>query len=380
MGRTCHFSWMRDMKIVADKDIPHLDLFSAANIELTLLPGRTISHHDVKDADGLLVRSITRVDSALLHNTSIKWVGSLTAGVDHLDTDWLASHHIAHRACPGFNAPPVADYVMSTLAALMMKGHLRANHLHAAVIGVGHVGSLIVERLHALQFQVTMVDPVRAKEEAYFPHTALHTIQDVDLICVHTPLTKTDDYPTYHMIDADFMAKQKPGCVLLNAARGGVIDTNALLSHGKHLITCLDVFENEPVIDLAVLEATAISTPHIAGHTIESKRRGVLSLYQWIMEQAAVSVATPPFKHHSLTIPTTCRTWYSVVQQAFDLMQLSGEFKEALLSENMISSEFDRIRKQYGNRHEFAYTTLCGIDHLGDDEKTILRHIGFTLK
>src|SRR5579871_4481235 len=155
------------MKIVADQDIPYLTQFFQAD-ELTLLPGRAIGEAALQNADVLLVRSITQVNETLLKNTQVKWVGSLTAGLDHLDTAWLDAHDIAYRACAGFNAPPVADYVVSVLAALYNREHWQPTTKRAAVIGVGQVGSLVVERLKTLQWDVIEVDPFRLENEITF--------------------------------------------------------------------------------------------------------------------------------------------------------------------------------------------------------------------
>ncbi len=109
------------MKIIADANIPFINEYFGAYGELVLEPGRAITHSDVKDADMLLVRSITHVDKTLLADTSVKFVGSVTAGADHLDTNWLDEAGIAWSVATGFNAPPVADYVVSVIAAMQMK-------------------------------------------------------------------------------------------------------------------------------------------------------------------------------------------------------------------------------------------------------------------
>jgi erythronate-4-phosphate dehydrogenase len=367
------------MKIVADKDIPHLEelLGHDHEIELIKLPGRQITRGSLKQADGLLVRSITHVNEALLQNTPIKWVGSLTAGIDHLDTHWLQTQGIAWRACPGFNAPPVADYVVATLAALINQGMLHANNKQAAVIGVGHVGSLIVKRLTTLGFDMTLIDPLRAANEPGFRKATLAGIHDMDLICVHTPLTKLGEHATYHMINSAFMQRQKAGCVLLNAARGTVIDTHALLSHGKHLITCLDVFPHEPAIQVPVLNATTIATPHIAGHSIESKWRGVTSLINWLKNKVNhTDNVTTEKDLHRVKVPLPCHSWHAIIQHVFDVMEISNEMHDVLNAADDMRHAFDDIRKKYGQRHEFSNTVLMNIEHVSMQDKRILKALG----
>jgi len=378
MGGANYFARMHVMKIVADKDIPHVDHFFAQETQIIYLPGRQITNDSLKEADGLLVRSITKVDETLLKNTQVKWVGSLTSGIDHLDTTWLDANNIAWRACPGFNAPPVADYVVSCIARLINKGYF-TERKRAAVIGCGHVGALIVERLKTLDFDVITTDPLRASEPN-FEHVPLQDIHDVDLTCVHTPLTKLVEHATYHMINAEFMSKQKQNCVLLNAARGAVIDTTALLTHGKHLIFCTDVFEDEPNINIDVLQQAFIATPHIAGHTQESKYRGVKELYEWTVKNGwlPVNKVRQLLEPHIISIPKSCEMWQHIVQHVFNIEKLSADMHATLGQTNTIGATFDQIRKHYGNRHEFSNTKLMGIEHVSQDDKAILRQFGLS--
>lgn len=367
------------MNIVADSDIPHLELFKTPGVQLTAVPGRSINHAAVKTADGLLIRSITRIDEALLKDTAIKWVGSLTAGTDHIDSDWLLAQNIKWQACAGFNAPPVADYVVGTIAALMNLDLLTTQKKRAAVIGVGQVGSRVADRLTILGFDVILVDPLRTEREATFIGTSLSTLTDVDLICIHTPLSKEGPHATYHMIDTDFMSRQKPGCVLLNAARGAVVDTHALLTHGKHLVVCLDVFENEPNINLDILNSTTIATPHLAGHAIESKWRGVTMLHDWTVanDWLPTSETTSAIKQQTISVDKKNITWQTIVQQVFDVKSLSDELCDTLRETDNIGANFDRIRKQHGNRHEFSNTRLVDVDHVTSDQLAILKRLGF---
>src|SRR3990167_2243014 len=127
------------MKIVADEHIPLVQDYFSGYGELCLQSGRAIKASDVRDADLLLVRSITPVNEALLTGSRVKFVGSVTAGYDHLDTKWLDKMGIAWCVTSGFNAPPVADYVVSVLAALKEQGLLSDKKIKAAVIGVGNV-------------------------------------------------------------------------------------------------------------------------------------------------------------------------------------------------------------------------------------------------
>lgn len=277
------------MKIVADQNIPFVKEYFSEQGDLVLKPGRSIVYNDVKDADILLIRSITPVNQYLLADTSIRFVGSITAGIDHLDTAWLDQAGIAWCVAQGFNAPSVVEYVMHIIALLKQEGTLSSSSLTAAVIGVGHVGSLIVERLRSMGFKVLQVDPLRATINKNFISATLEQVENVDLITLHVPLVHDGDHPTYHFIDKNFLKRQRPGCVLMNTSRGAVISSDVLKKYGSHLHWCLDVWENEPHIDKEILRHAIIATPHIAGYSIQSKNRGIAMIYQQVCERKMIT-------------------------------------------------------------------------------------------
>src|SRR3990167_2411841 len=268
MGWFCYFSGylfeLSGMKIVADSHIPYLDKYFGGKDKLVLKPGRIMTADDVRDADILLVRSVTQAGRGLLSGSRVKFVGSVTAGADHLDTQWLNQAGIAYAVAAGFNAPPVADYILSVIAALQRKTVLPDSGIRACVIGVGHVGQRVASQLKLLGIEVLLCDPVRAANEPDFKSVPLSTISDQDVILLHVPLTKSGEHPTYHFIDKAFLSRQKPGCVLINASRGSVINTEDLMHHGRHLFWCFYVFEHEPKINKGILERAMIATPHIA--------------------------------------------------------------------------------------------------------------------
>ena len=272
------------MKIIADKDIPYIENYFSRDFDLILKSGRHITKNDVKEADILLVRSVTTVNSNLLSGTRVKFVGTVTSGHDHLDTIWLDQAGIAYAAAKGFNAPAVADYVVSVIAALQKKGIQSNTKMKAAIIGVGDIGHLVERYLKKLNYETLLCDPLRAHHETDFVSHSLDDIEDVDLISLHVPLTRDKNHPTFHFIDKHFLRRQRKDCVLLNASRGAVIHTDDLLSHGQHLHWCFDVWEHEPYINKAILKHTLIATPHIAGYSRQSKLRGIDLIYQLMVK------------------------------------------------------------------------------------------------
>lgn len=369
------------MKIVADAHLPYVKEYFGCYGDIHKVMGREMSAADVKDADILLVRAVTDVNEKLLAGSSVKFVGSMTAGVDHLDTAWLQRAGISFCAAPGFNAPPVSDYVVSVVAALMSRRMLPQKKLKAAVIGAGNTGSLVIEKLRLLNIDVVVCDPPRAQQDPNFKSISLDQIADVDLISLHVPLTRDGEHPTYHMIDSEFMRRQKQGCALLNVSRGAVVDSAALKQDGSHLVWCLDVFENEPEIDKEILERAALATPHIAGYSVQSKVRGMDMLYRNACQHGVITpqdVTPVAMPKQELNYSGKQHHWQDIVLGVFNPVVMTAMMRTTILPAEFHGVLFDELRNRFQYRHELAYTHIPGLV-VPDLEVRILVHLGLDL-
>ncbi len=368
------------MKIVADENIPWVREYFGAlpNTELVLKPGRTLQREDVRDADCLIIRSVTKVDKNLLANTTVKFVGSVVAGLDHLDTEWLEQAGIRWYAAQGCNATAVSEYVVSVVAALDATGILSAKNSRAGVVGVGRVGSQVVEKLRLLGFSVMECDPLRAEREKDFMSLSLEKFSDLDFITLHTPLTKQGAYPTYHMIEEHFLQQQKNQSILLNTGRGSVVDFAALAEVGKSLYWCLDVWENEPRIAENILQSALIATPHIAGHSLQAKQRGLEMIYHAMCQQNIIS----PKQKVSVAYPTLTISfqnkkvdWREVILKIYDPRNTMAQWKKSLGAN---ANAFDELRNNFNERHEFAYITIQDA-LLSDEDELLLKQLGLKI-
>lgn len=365
------------MRIIADRHIPFVQEYFNAYGELILKPGRSISAKDVKNADILLVRSVTNVNAQLLADSQVKFIGSVTAGKDHIDTKWLDKAGIAWSIAAGFNAPPVADYVVSAIAALQQKKML-SKEVKAAVIGVGKVGQLVTERLRILGFDITLNDPIRAQQEKDFVSIPIQELSDLDLILLHVPLTTMGDYATYHFIDKHFLKRQKPGSIILNASRGAVIQSQDLMEYGQHLHWVLDVFENEPKINKEILERAMITTPHIAGYSVQSKIRGIEMIYRIACEKNIIEpqpIAPLTFPQQKLCFAGINHNWQEIVLGVFNPLVVTAMMKSQLLPAKDYGTLFDEMRNQFNYRNEFAFTTVDA----STSDRTLLQQFGLKL-
>ena len=266
------------MKIVADEHIPLLKGVLEPFAEVVYAAGKNINASLVRDADALLIRTRTKCDKELLANSSVKFIGTATVGTDHIDLDYCAQKNITVYSAAGCNAPAVMQYVITALMALAAKHNKDLRNCTLGIIGVGNVGSLVHKAASLLGMQVLLNDPPRAVREGNGKFITLdELLHQADIITLHVPLTKE----TESMVNNSFLKKMKENAWLINTSRGEVADETALMQHRAKLeALVLDVWNNEPQINQALLTATDIGTPHIAGYSIQGKYKATTMIVQ----------------------------------------------------------------------------------------------------
>ena len=262
------------MKAVIDQYIPFLaEALQAQGVEVVALAPEAIVHEAVADAEALFVRTRTRVDGALLEGTRVRFVATATIGTDHLDIPYLEQSGIAWSSAPGCNAQAVCDYVeeclrlndrLATERPLRCPTATLSDRLTLGIVGCGHVGSKVKAMAERRGMRVLVSDPPKGL------HTPLKQIAaEADVITFLSPLTRAGAYLTYHLCDAEFLVHCRPGTLIINAARGGVVDEEALLHSG--LPCAIDTWEGEPDINRALLRQAWLASYHIAGYSLEGK-------------------------------------------------------------------------------------------------------------
>lgn len=271
------------MKIVADADIPFVSECFSSIGEVTVLGGRQITATVVADADVLLVRSITPVGADLLAGSNVRFIATATIGFDHVDIDFLRRNNIGFASAPGSNANSAAEYVIAGLLEIAQRYDLDLDGKSIGVIGAGNVGSRVAKKCAALGMEVLLNDPPLHRQTGDAKYRPLKELFDCDFITLHTPLTFEGPDKTYHLADESFFKSLKEQCVFVNAARGGVTDSEALkaaIRSGRLRAVVLDVWENEPDIDTELLRMVDLGTPHIAGYSLDGKIAGMIMIYK----------------------------------------------------------------------------------------------------
>lgn len=247
------------MKVVVDKYIPFIQDALAPSASVVALEPEAISSEAVHDADALIIRTRTKVNAALLDGSSVQFVATATIGYDHIDTDYCRRHNIAFTSCPGCNALAVCDYIEECLRYLNLPSTATIG-----IVGVGHVGSLVAKMVERKGYHVILNDPPKNIGKSID-----EIAQKCDFITFHTPLTTDGPYPTYHLCDEHFLQRCKPNAVIVNAARGGVVDETALLASSHPFI--IDTWESEPHINTDVVRKAELASFHIAGYSVQGK-------------------------------------------------------------------------------------------------------------
>lgn len=330
------------MKALIDNAIPYIKGVLEPYMDVEYCQGVDFSSEMVKDADVLIIRTRTRCDESLLKGSKVSLIATATIGFDHIDMEYCRAHNIVVTTAQGCNAAGVLQWVAAALVQLSLRDGWNPQDMTLGIVGVGHVGSLVEEYARGWGFRVVCCDPPRQAQEAGDFISLEELVQQSDIITFHTPL----DSSTYHLVSDPIISLMHSDAVIINASRGEVADTEALLRAEQTLV--LDVWEREPSINLELLEKAFISTPHVAGYSAQGKAnasamsvRAVAQHFALPLEGWYPSCVTPVLRNEI--------SWQQLQEsicQYCDLKRESQMLKEA-------PGEFEQLRNNYSYREEY---------------------------
>lgn len=348
------------MKIIADENLAFTDYFFSEFGDIQHKAGRTLTHADVKDAEALLVRSVTQVNEDLIYNTALKFVGSATIGTDHLDIPLIEQQGITWSNAAGCNAQAVSEYIITALLKLQPELIHSNENFTLGIIGLGNVGSRLAVMAKLLSWNVIAFDPFETRE--HINQVDLNTLlKQADAISIHVPLTKYGEHPTSHLINAQALAEMKPNCILINSARGPVVEEVALIAdiQKTQRQVVLDVFEHEPEISEELLNLITLVTPHIAGYSLEGKARGTQMIYDAFCQEFNYI----PNKQFETQLPA-CEQLFKDqnlkevlvkhLSKIYDISRDDQNLRACLKDGKVDQKAFDHLRKTYPLRREWA--------------------------
>ena len=382
---------MKNLTIVADSNIASLDEFfnpvalgqnTEQQVQVIRVAGRDINAQLLADVqpDVLLIRSVTSINESLLSdNNSVKFVGSATIGTDHVDQEYLAERNITFANAAGCSKHSVAQYVVTAILTLRPQYWQQSTKpLTLGIIGLGNIGSTLAQYANDLGWKILGYDPLLATSD--INNASLEQVlSQSDIVSLHVPLTdrkdtdaqdavsnsisnNVSDYPTRHLINTETLTLMSPHTMLINSARGPVIDAAALEADidATERQVVLDVFEHEPQISESLLSKLAIATPHIAGYTLEGKLRGTQIIYDALCEKLAV---LPVLSMHQL-LPLNTYLWFELkehpdrLQKFYDIKKDDGALRNRVTNGKVKGSDFDQLRRDYHLRREWQAQTI----------------------
>lgn len=350
--------------LLADENIAHLDdYFGTDNITLIKLSGRKITQSaiDAYRPDALLIRSVTPINANVISDVkNIQFIGSATIGTDHIDERFLKEHHIHFANAKGSSRHSVAQYVITAL--LTKNPNLIHKPITLGIIGLGNIGATLSAYAKQLNWQILGYDP-------YLPKSAINNstfdelLQNSDVISIHTPLTKTGEYPTHQLFNHKVFEQLKDNTILINTARGEIINQDDLLTAilHKNLKVVLDVFPFEPEIDKALMDKLIIATPHIAGYTLDGKLRGTDMIYQAFCEFFNLPIVQimdnllPKNDCHWQTLnDELSKDNATILKKYYDILKDDHQLRQ-VCTDKVVGQDFDKLRKDYELKREWVF-------------------------
>jgi erythronate-4-phosphate dehydrogenase len=373
------------MKIVVDDKIPFLKGALEPYADVVYMPANLINTEALKEADALLIRTRTKCNRNLLEGTRVKFIGSATIGYDHIDTNYCKKKNITWTNAPGCNSSSVQQYIAAALLKISSEFNFNLKDKTLGIIGVGNVGSKIEMFARRMGMKVLLNDPPRARSEGKMNfHSLIRVLSYSDIVTVHVPLNAGGEDPTYHLFNEEIFGKFKQGVWFFNSSRGEVTDTKALkkiLSDRKLAGAVIDVWEDEPGIDIELMQQAYIATPHIAGYSTDGKAKGTamvvnsLSRYFNLKSENWYPSNIPLPVSPYISIDCKNKKEEDIVREA---VIHTYDINEDSIKLRLSPADFEKLRGEYPIRREFpAYTVeLKGGTAKG---RQILNELGFRI-
>jgi erythronate-4-phosphate dehydrogenase len=345
------------MIIAIDKALPYWSEAFSDIGELLPFSSESMKPKEISNADILVVRTVTKVDESLLRGSSIRFVAAASAGIDHIDQEYLRAQDIGFCYAAGCNATAVSEYIVTALHVIAARRNWDLSKKSIAVIGVGHVGSLVAKKTQALGMNVLLSDPPLRDLTGDEKYRDFEDVLGADILSFHVPLV-SGVYPTWHMIDKGAMNRISPEQYIINTSRGAVIDNYELKSalHESRIEgAVLDVWEGEPQIDFSLLDLVDIGTPHIAGIALDGKIRATemvrAELCRFFNVQSTWNAESLyPKSKRIRRSESDGNSVLPALLQAFDILKADTSLRGI-----KSAAEFSRLRDKFPLRPEFRH-------------------------
>lgn len=375
------------MKIIVDNKIPFIKNVLEPFADVVYKAGGEIGKNDVKDADALIIRTRTKCNKELLEGSKVKIISSATIGFDHIDTDYCDAVGIKWTNAPGCNSFAVKHWFLTALLSYAKQYGIELENRSLGIVGVGNVGSKVLEVAEILGMRVLLNDPPRQRIEGDCGFRTLDSlVRECDILTFHVPYNKSGEDITHHLVDEHLLSKINPGTIIVNSSRGEVIDNMVLLKAFKDNSNLhgaiLDVWEHEPNVSLELLDKVAISTPHIAGYSFEGKANGTamavsevsahlgFPLTDWYPDE----VSNTP--REQITVDAAGKTFQQFLTEVVEMSYPIERDNDNLKTE---PGKFEYLRGSYPIRRELTGWDVEIRNDVGEKYSIKLKQLGFNV-
>lgn len=370
------------MKIIIDNKIPYIKGVLEPFAGVVYLPGSKTTPDAVKSADALITRTRTKCNRQLLEGSKVKFIATATIGFDHIDTEYCKQAGIKWTNAPGCNAGSVNQYIASALFSFSSDKKFELKDKTIGIVGVGHVGSKVAALCKTIGMRVLLNDPPRERLEGREKFVTLQKIrEEADIITFHVPLNRSGSDATYHMVNHEFLNNiNQP--LLINSSRGEIFDTTAIKEAIKKKLVSgfiVDCWENEPDIDLELLNLADYTTPHIAGYSKDGKANGTKMSVQAISR--FFNLGIDDWEPENVELPDS-----TVISINGDQKSENSILAEAVISTYDIKTDhkalreshrlFEKLRGDYPVRREFETYSLQ-LTNVKESISQKLKEMGF---
>lgn len=372
---------MNTPRILIDNKIPYIKGVFEPFAQVAYLSPSDIDSRAMQDIDVLVTRTRTQCNIQLLATSPCRFIATATIGFDHIDTDYCQQNNIEWRNAPGCNALSVTQYILSSLMLIQQHKGIALHNFTIGIVGVGHVGSSTARVCRLLGMRVLLNDPPRQAVEGDEAFVSLQEIAtQSDIITFHTPLTREGKDATYHLANNELFGQCKKGVIIINTARGGIVDSNALYQAYTAGIVdnyILDCWENEPHIDSTLLENAFIATPHIAGYSADGKCNASRAAIDAVAQHLGISIDTrhlvpPPAPFSTINLAQTDDN--QVATALLATYHPMADMHPLVVNPH----HFEKLRSNYPLRREAcAYEVTDCSDEL---DRKLLEQLGFTCR
>jgi len=357
-----------EIKLLADKNIYLLEHSLPPAVSLTTFNPENGLPNDTCHFDALFVRTVTQINKSTLPDPGkLKLIASSSAGIDHIDTDYLDSQNITFAHAPGNNARSVAEYACTALFLWASKRNKSLKEMSVGIIGAGHVGWSLITLLKNLNLNVYCYDPPRANLDKTFKSCSKEKVLSADILTFHVPLTRNWKYATDKWLNRDIL-KNNSFELIINTSRGGVVDENAVIDfkkRGRVNDFVFDVWEKEPGFSSESAANAFIATPHIAGYSHQSKWRATCMITKNLCKLFSLSVPDFTFPYRAADAPqpqlhfTGSESLSEVLKSVHPICDYDYKLRQIIDSDLPHKRrEFSKLRTEVPFRHEFSEISL----------------------